>query len=194
MNSRKQGFTLIELLVVIAIIGIIAGVLLPSLSSGRERAYVVSCSSNLKNIYTFAMMYSDDDKSKAFPIAKGKKRPKAHESLQRLVDFYPDDFKPQTFMCPVYFGTQAEADADGKFVLDDETNAYAWTGKRLKSTAKNKALASDKYHKNSKISGRPDETSGHPRGLNVVYTDGSVSFVNAVDLDKDTDLPPGLVR
>ena len=46
---RRGGFTLIELLVVIAIIGIIAGVLLPSLSSGREEAYKVQCSSNLKN-------------------------------------------------------------------------------------------------------------------------------------------------
>ena len=38
--NRKKGFTLIELLIVIAIIGILASIVLVSLSSGRERAKV----------------------------------------------------------------------------------------------------------------------------------------------------------
>ncbi len=49
-KQTKKGFTLIELLVVIAIIGILAGVVLVSLSSQRERARfsnVVSGASSL---------------------------------------------------------------------------------------------------------------------------------------------------
>ncbi|HEY3283575.1 MAG TPA: prepilin-type N-terminal cleavage/methylation domain-containing protein [Armatimonadota bacterium] len=54
---RQQGFTLIELLVVIAIIAILAAILFPVFAKARERARMVSCLSNLRQIATANTMY-----------------------------------------------------------------------------------------------------------------------------------------
>ena len=56
-----KKFTLIELLVVIAIIGILASLLLPSLSRARDKAYVVVCLNNLKQFSTAFNTYAADD-------------------------------------------------------------------------------------------------------------------------------------
>jgi len=61
MPRRKpSGFTLIELLVVIAIIAILAAILFPVFAQARESARMTACLSNMKQIGTAFMMYTQD--------------------------------------------------------------------------------------------------------------------------------------
>ena len=57
INRNKSAFTLIELLVVIAIIGLLVGLLVPSLSSAKLEARVAKCKSGMRVIGVAQQQY-----------------------------------------------------------------------------------------------------------------------------------------
>ena len=62
INNRfsQKRFTLIELLVVMAIIAILAGILMPALSSARERSRAVKCQGNIGQLAMVFNFYGED--------------------------------------------------------------------------------------------------------------------------------------
>ena len=61
---QKRAFTLIELLVVIAIIGILASLIIVSLSGARSKATDTQLKNNARNIDTALAQYYQDNNSK----------------------------------------------------------------------------------------------------------------------------------
>jgi prepilin-type N-terminal cleavage/methylation domain-containing protein/prepilin-type processing-associated H-X9-DG protein len=86
-----RAFTLIELLVVIAIIGILASLLLPALSSARERGRRAVCISNLRQTGIAIQSYAADHDGS---IPHGPKAP----PFTSPADFYPSTGAPTSLL------------------------------------------------------------------------------------------------
>ena len=192
--DSRRGFTLIEALVTIAIVVIVAAFLWPSLYRTRcITSSVVLCQINLKQLYSFSVLYSDKKGRGFYPIAPGE-APQAHESLQLLADFLPD-IDPRLFTCPHGNAVPAQRDSkSGEVMLAASNVDYAWAATPVSNQAPLTVLCSDK-HADGHVDSNGVTHGGHKGGFNVLRSDGSVSFVVESDaMITEDKLPKGLVR
>src|SRR5689334_14206578 len=73
-HEKNRAFTLVEMLVVIAIIAVLAALLLPALTRGKQRAQRIQCIGNLKEMGTAFHIFAHDHRGKfpmQTPIAEG---------------------------------------------------------------------------------------------------------------------------
>ena len=62
-STTKKGFTLIELLIVVVIIGILAAIAIPKFATTKEKAYLATMKTDLRNLVTAEEGYFSDNQA-----------------------------------------------------------------------------------------------------------------------------------
>jgi prepilin-type N-terminal cleavage/methylation domain-containing protein len=127
---RRKGFTLVELLVVIGIIALLISILLPSLAKARESANRAACLSNVRQIVTGFVMYTNENKG-FFPFCALNSTPQQPEDwiwwnkgdIDNIKDHGIGPYlnlskNPKVMYCP---------SDDGKFRLRNPTDPYPFS-------------------------------------------------------------------
>lgn len=143
-TNARRGFTLIELLVVIAIIAILSAILFPVFAQAREKARQTACLSNLKQLGTAWMMYTQDNDECTPPLRISGALP--HRSVGCAgsetdcaywydpVNAYKKNF--QLMLCPSNEerGYVPSATDKARFSSDPEVRAFLGSIENLRST------------------------------------------------------------
>ncbi|UCC28765.1 MAG: prepilin-type N-terminal cleavage/methylation domain-containing protein [Phycisphaerales bacterium] len=185
-----RSFTLLELLVVIAIMGMLIGLLLPSLRGARRQARDTQCLNRLRGIYLGYTTYLQDDGR--FPPLNNEEDDGAWQYNYLIYDGkgFETNFGPliddgvtvetvQLFYCPFQkdvYHSLATVENPWPVMAELDTRAaygrrYHLTGRSLSELRTTKAMVADILHLPDVIK------SGHKTGVNVVYTDGHAKWV-----------------
>ena len=124
----------------------VSGVVLvfAAVGCGPPPARTTACRCHLRGLGTLASFYAEEHGGN-LPMAAGES-PRAHVSLQVLVDAFPDACDGDMFVCPFSDETPAVPGSDGSFQLTEKNVSYAWRARLfdLSKASADTVIACDK--------------------------------------------------
>lgn len=172
-SRSSKGFTLIELLVVIAIIAILAAILFPVFSKAREKARMIKCTSNQRQIAQAALLWAQEN----------------DEKLPQGATFFTDINVPAAVLkCPtagreVSLAFVYNAWVAGKALAqakDSSTTILVGDGKTT-GIGSTLTISGQTYTKEQKLGyGAEDYIARHTKRYLCAYLDGHVDVTGSV--------------
>ena len=193
-GEGRRGFTLIELLVVIAIIGLLAGMLLPSIGRALERARRTKCAANVRGIGIALILYADDNEGR-FPPPVDPAGGATEPARDRFAYLFKQAYikTPNLFICPdrkdhhvaANFPEDVRAAVLTDLVPGVDNCSYGWDPDKSRVADEDVPLVADRpddahaARNQDSVDGASGNSPNHGGdGQNAFCMDGSVSWLS----------------